>query len=84
VLAVELQVEAPQRLTGPVDDLLDGKVGAALFDDDRLRGVEEALNALCPRSFAVLMDRSTARCFQAGSSLGFVTGGSVDCRVGRT
>src|ERR1700745_853488 len=30
------------------------------------------------------MDRSPARCFQAGSSLGLVTGGSDDCRVGRT
>src|SRR5438270_12648582 len=39
----------------------------------------------CPaRSFAVLIDRSTARCFQAGSSLGLVTGGSDDCRDGRT
>src|ERR1700741_1090541 len=50
MLAVELQVEAPQRLAGPVHDLLDGKVSAALLDDDRLRGVEEALNALsCPQ-----------------------------------
>src|SRR5580700_2491831 len=30
------------------------------------------------------MDRSTARCFQAGSSLGLVTSGSADCREGRT
>jgi hypothetical protein len=30
------------------------------------------------------MDRSTARCFQAGSSLALVTGGSDDCRKGRT
>src|ERR1700727_1144796 len=36
------------------------------------------------RSFAVLIDRSTARCFQAVSSLGLVTDGSVDCREGRT
>src|ERR1700677_3405755 len=36
------------------------------------------------RSFAVLIDRSTARCFQAGSSLGLVTDGSDDCREGRT
>src|ERR1700743_2149726 len=30
------------------------------------------------------MDRSTARCFQAGSSLGLVTADSDDCREGRT
>src|ERR1700743_2182610 len=30
------------------------------------------------------MDRSTARCFQAGSSLGLVTAASGDCRAGRT
>src|ERR1700742_984480 len=30
------------------------------------------------------MDRSTARCFQAGSSLGVVMEGSDDCREGRT
>jgi hypothetical protein len=46
VLPVELQVEAPQRLAGAVHDLLDGEVRAALFDDDRLRRVEEPLNAL--------------------------------------
>ena len=50
VLAVKLQVEAPQRLAGAVHDLLDGKVCAALFDDDGLRRVEETLNALrCPQ-----------------------------------
>ena len=27
MFAIELQVEAPQRLAGPVDDLLDGEVG---------------------------------------------------------
>jgi hypothetical protein len=31
-----------------------------------------------------LIDRSTARCFQAGSSLGLVTAGSDGCREGRT
>src|SRR5271167_3891783 len=36
------------------------------------------------RSFAVLMDRSTARCFQAGSSLGLLTADSDDCRAGTT
>src|SRR5262249_3924039 len=36
------------------------------------------------RNLAVLIDRSTARCFQAGSSLGLVTGGSDNCREGRT
>src|SRR5882757_4343133 len=46
MLAVELQVEASQRLAGPVHDLLDGKVRAALFDDDGLRRVQEALHAL--------------------------------------
>src|SRR5713101_6433094 len=46
MLAAELQVEASQRLAGPVHDLLDGKVRAALFDDDGLRRVQEALYAL--------------------------------------
>jgi hypothetical protein len=32
----------------------------------------------------VRMERSTARCFQAGSSLGLFTGVSVLCQVGRT
>lgn len=50
MLTVELQVEAAQRLAGPVDDFLDREVGAALLDDDRLRSVEEALHALsCPQ-----------------------------------
>jgi hypothetical protein len=46
VLAVELQIETAQRLPRPVDDLLHREIGAALLDDDRLRGVEEPLNAL--------------------------------------
>ena len=46
VFTIELQVEAPQRLTRAVDDLLDGEVGAALLDDDRLGGVEESLDPL--------------------------------------
>src|ERR1700738_4475582 len=46
MLAIELQVEAPQRLAGPVHDLLDGEVSSALFDDDGLGGVQEPLNAL--------------------------------------
>lgn len=49
MLAVELQVEASQRLAGAVDDLLDGEVRAALFDDDRLGRVQESLDSLgCP------------------------------------
>src|SRR5882757_1910184 len=36
------------------------------------------------RSFAVLIDRSTARCFHAGSSPGLLTGCSVAGRLGRT
>src|SRR5882757_4054904 len=36
------------------------------------------------RSFAVLIDRSTARCFHAGSSLGLLTGCSDAGRLGRT
>ncbi len=47
MLAVELQVEASQRLARAVDDLLHREVGAALLDDDRLGGVQETLNALC-------------------------------------
>ena len=46
VLTVELQVEAPQGLPGPIHHLLDGEIGAALLGDDRLGGVEEALHAL--------------------------------------
>jgi hypothetical protein len=34
------------------------------------------------RIFAVLIERSTARCFQAGSSLGLVTGAPAWCAVG--
>jgi hypothetical protein len=34
VLSVELEVETPQRLTRPVDDFLNGEVGAPLFDDE--------------------------------------------------
>jgi hypothetical protein len=46
MFTIELQVEASQRLTRAVDDLLDSEVGTALLDDDRLRGVEESLNPL--------------------------------------
>jgi hypothetical protein len=46
VLAVEVLVEAAQRLAGDVDDLLHGEVGRALVGDDRLRGVEEPLDPL--------------------------------------
>jgi hypothetical protein len=46
MLAVELQVEASQRLPRAVYHLLHGEVGAAFFDDDGLRRVQEALNAL--------------------------------------
>jgi hypothetical protein len=54
VLAVELQVEAAQRLAGAVHDLLHGKVRAALFDDDRLGRVEKALNTLRRTQFRSL------------------------------
>ncbi len=46
VFTAELQVENSHRLTRAVDDLLDGEVGAALFDDDRLSGIKESLDAL--------------------------------------
>ena len=46
VLAIELQVKAAQRLARTVDDLLDREVRAALFDDDGLCGIQEALHAL--------------------------------------
>ena len=46
VLAVEVLVEAAQRLAGDVDDLLHGEVGGALVGDDGLRGVEEPLDPL--------------------------------------
>src|SRR6266568_4360906 len=36
------------------------------------------------RSFAALVDRSTARCFQAGSSISVLTRGLVSCAMGRT
>ena len=46
VLAVEVLVEAAQRLLRPVDDLLDRELGRALLVDQRERGVEEPLDAL--------------------------------------
>ncbi len=46
VLAVEVLVEAAQRLAGAVDDFLNGEVGGALFGDDGLGGVQEPLDAL--------------------------------------
>ena len=46
VLAVEVLVEAAQRLLRPVDDLLDRELGRALLVDQLERGVEEALDAL--------------------------------------
>ena len=79
VLAVELQVEASQRLPRAVNDFLDGEVRAALLDDDGLRGIQERWTRCAARSFAVLIDRSMVRCSRplfAGS----VTGGSNDCR----
>src|SRR5271157_92226 len=36
------------------------------------------------RSFAALVERSTARCFQAGSSLGVLMSGSIFCIICRT
>ncbi len=46
VLAVEVLVEAAQRLLRPVDDLLDRELGRALLVDQREGGVEEALDPL--------------------------------------
>ena len=46
VLAVEVLVEAAQRLLRAVDDLLDRELGRALLVDQLERGVEEALHAL--------------------------------------
>src|SRR5690606_4663962 len=37
---------AAKRLLRPVDNFLNREVGAALFRDDRLCGIEKALNAL--------------------------------------
>src|SRR5262249_25231374 len=36
------------------------------------------------RSFAARVERSTARCFQAGSSTSVLTSGPVFCAIGRT
>ena len=46
VLAVEVLVEAAQRLLRPVDHLLDRELGRALLVDELERGVEEPLDAL--------------------------------------
>ena len=46
VLAVEVLVEAAQRLLRAVDDLLDRELGRALLVDQLERGVEEALDPL--------------------------------------
>ena len=46
VLAVEVLVEAAQRLLRAVDDLLDRELGRALLVDQLERGVEEPLHAL--------------------------------------
>ena len=70
VLAVKLQVEASQRLPRAVDDLLHGEVRAALFDDDRLCGVKESLNALSGPELGGL-DRSLDRALLPG---GFFAG----------
>ena len=72
VLAVEVLVEAAQRLLRPVDDLLDREVGRAPLVDQLERGVEEALHPLLgPGSGRVHTPRDTARSRQAGS---FVSG----------
>jgi hypothetical protein len=65
VLTVELQVEASQRLARAVNDLLDREVGAALLDDDRLRRIEETLNALTGPKLRRL-DRSLDRALLPG------------------
>ena len=44
VLAVEVLVEAAQRLARPVDDLLHGEVDRSLLGDDLARRVEELLD----------------------------------------
>src|SRR5207244_9468610 len=46
VLAVEVLVEAAQRLLRTVDDLLDRELGRAALVDQLEGGIEEALNAL--------------------------------------
>ena len=46
MLAVEVLVEAAQRLARPVDDLLHREVGVVLLGNDRLGGVEESLHPL--------------------------------------
>ena len=46
VLAVEVLVEAAQRLLRPVDDLLDRELGRAFLVDQLERGIEEALHPL--------------------------------------
>src|ERR1700743_720699 len=46
MLTVKLQVEAPQRLAGTIDDLLHSEVCAALLNDDGLSRIQETLDAL--------------------------------------
>ncbi len=46
VLAVEVLVEASQRLLRLIEDLLDGEVGRPLLVDQRERGIQESLDAL--------------------------------------
>ena len=46
VLAVEVLVEAAQRLLRPFDDLLDRELGRALLVDQLERGVDEPLRPL--------------------------------------
>ena len=70
MFTVKLQVEASERLARAVDDLLNREVGAALFDDDRLCGVQEPLYALCGPKFRCL-DRSLDRALLPG---GFFAG----------
>jgi hypothetical protein len=54
VLAVEVLVEAAQRLLRPVDHLLDGELGRALLVDELEGGVEEPLHPLLgPRAGGV-------------------------------
>ena len=50
VLAVEVLVEAAQRLLRTVDDLLHGELGRALLADDLACRVQELLHARRPRA----------------------------------
>src|SRR6185312_12258844 len=78
MFAVELQVEAAQRLPGAVDDLLNREVGAALLDDDGLGGVEEPLDALrCPE--LCCLDRPLDRALLPGGLFAWAGHRLLEC-----